>query len=123
MLTTQTGTPYYAPPEIWLEKPYDAKSDVWSFGCAVYEMCCLVPPFQADDMGSLFKRVLKGSYPSLPTHFSHDMRDLIKAMLTPHANERPSTSELLKMEIVQKRIKKYFSDKDGSLIELMRDTV
>lgn len=42
---TQTGTPYYASPEIWKDRPYDFKSDVWSLGCIVYEMCALHPPF------------------------------------------------------------------------------
>jgi NIMA (never in mitosis gene a)-related kinase len=49
-LSTQTGTPYYAAPEVWRDQPYDLKSDIWSFGCVVYEMCSLVPPFKADDM-------------------------------------------------------------------------
>ena len=30
---TQTGTPYYASPEVWNDSPYDAQSDVWSLGC------------------------------------------------------------------------------------------
>lgn len=38
---TQAGTPYYASPEVWQDKPYDFKSDVWSMGCIIYEMCCL----------------------------------------------------------------------------------
>lgn len=42
---TQTGTPYYASPEIWQDKPYDIKSDVWSLGCVLYEMITLRPPF------------------------------------------------------------------------------
>ena len=25
---TQTGTPYYASPEVWKDQPYDAKSDI-----------------------------------------------------------------------------------------------
>ena len=47
---TQTGTPYYASPEVWKDEPYDIKSDVWSLGCVIYEMVTLKPPFQAEDM-------------------------------------------------------------------------
>jgi len=32
LLTTQTGTPYYASPEVWRDKPYGMKSDIWSLG-------------------------------------------------------------------------------------------
>ena len=44
-LETQTGTPYYASPEVWKDKPYDVKSDIWSLGCVLYELCTLSPPF------------------------------------------------------------------------------
>ncbi len=58
---TQTGTPYYASPEVWRDKPYDVKSDIWSLGCVLYEMITLKPPFRAEDMEGLYKKVLKGS--------------------------------------------------------------
>ena len=57
---TQTGTPYYASPEVWKDEPYDIKSDLWSLGCVLYEMITLRPPFQANDMNGLYKRVIKG---------------------------------------------------------------
>jgi len=66
LLYTQTGTPYYASPEVWKDKPYDSKSDIWSMGCVIYESIALKPPFRAEDMEGLFKKVLKGVYPRLP---------------------------------------------------------
>jgi len=60
LLYTQTGTPYYASPEVWRDQPYDHKSDIWSLGCVLYEAVTLKPPFRAEDMQGLYKKVLKG---------------------------------------------------------------
>lgn len=67
LLQTQTGTPYYASPEVWQDKPYDHKSDIWSLGCVLYEMCALNPPFRANDMSALFRKVCEGRLPPLPS--------------------------------------------------------
>ena len=60
--TTQTGTPYYASPEIWKDEPYGWRSDIWSIGCVLYEMLTLSPPFRAKNMEGLRKKVLVGVY-------------------------------------------------------------
>lgn len=67
---TQTGTPYYASPEVWKDLPHDKKSDIWSLGCVLYEMCALQPPFKAENMQALYGVVIKGKYPSIPLHYS-----------------------------------------------------
>lgn len=84
---TQTGTLYYASPEVWRDQPYDAKSDIWSLGCVLYEMITLRPPFRAPDMQSLYKRVLKGVYPKIPSTYS-------QSLLQTSANNRPSCGTL-----------------------------
>lgn len=87
---TQTGTPYYASPEVWKDLPYDYKSDIWSLGCVLYEMCALVPPFRADDMQGLYKMVVKAKYPRIPDHFSQEMVTVIKFMLQIAPANRPT---------------------------------
>ena len=62
LLYTQTGTSYYASPEVWRDQPYDMKSDIWSLGCVLYESITLRPPFRADDMAGLYRKVLRGAY-------------------------------------------------------------
>lgn len=61
MCETQTGTPYYASPEVWKDQPYDKKSDIWSLGCVLYETITLKPPFRAEDMEGLYKKVIRGN--------------------------------------------------------------
>ena len=41
-LTTQMGTRYNASPEVWNDNPYSYKSDLWSIGCVVYELCAII---------------------------------------------------------------------------------
>mmetsp|Transcript_40296 Transcript_40296/g.61493 ORF Transcript_40296/g.61493 Transcript_40296/m.61493 type:complete len:192 (-) Transcript_40296:2373-2948(-) len=65
MLRTQTGTPYYASPEVWQDKPYDYKSDIWSLGCIIYEMIAKRPPFKATSMKELYKKVTAAKYAPL----------------------------------------------------------
>ena len=75
---TQTGTPYYASPEVWKDKPYDNKSDVWSLGCVLYEMITLKPPFRAQDMEGLFNKVCKGQFSRIPDRFSEYFKSFAK---------------------------------------------
>ena len=44
---TCIGTPYYMSPELFKNKPYGYKSDVWALGCVLYEMCNLRHAFDA----------------------------------------------------------------------------
>jgi NIMA (never in mitosis gene a)-related kinase 1/4/5 len=81
LLHTQTGTPYYASPEVWQDKPYDFKSDIWSMGCVLYELCALAPPFRAPDMKGLYTKVIRGSYPPIPSVYSSDLVNMVKALL------------------------------------------
>ncbi len=74
-------TPYYSSPQIWRDQPYGFKADIWSFGCIIYEMCTLRPPFQAQDMEDLYKKITRGKYKPIPSIYSPELSSLIDCCL------------------------------------------
>jgi len=109
---TQTGTPYYASPEVWSDDPYDSKSDIWSLGCITYEMLNLHPPFRADNMDNLYKKVIHGQYGRINKKYSNDIVDIIVSLLRVNPSERPSCDKILKLDTVMERID-FFKDREG----------
>ena len=63
---TMVGTPYYLSPEIVNNLPYSFKSDIWSLGVVLYELCMLKPPFDGGSLSSLALNIVKGKYRALP---------------------------------------------------------
>jgi NIMA (never in mitosis gene a)-related kinase len=116
---TQTGTPYYASPEIWQDKPYDWSSDIWSLGCVLYEMAALAPPFTAVDMKGLYNKVTKGIYPRLPNIYSSDLCSVIGSMIQVNPKSRPSCQQILSRPEVQRNNKSPLFHPPSSSIDLL----
>lgn len=104
LVYTQTGTPYYACPEVWKDQPYDLKSDIWSLGCVLYEAATKQPPFKGGNMKALYHAVLRGSYQPLPKIYSSDFAAAIGAMLQVNPIIRPDCDKLLESAPVAKNI-------------------
>ena len=123
---TQTGTPYYASPEVWKDQPYDNKSDIWSLGCVLYEMITLRPPFRAENMEGLYNKVIKGQFSKIPERFSNDLQTIVRLLIQVSPNDRPSCEKILKHPIIQNRIeyfKSFASDEvneDQALLQTIR---
>ena len=122
---TQTGTPYYASPEVWNDKPYDTKSDIWSMGCVLYEMTSLKPPFRAQNMEGLYKKVMEGKVCRIPNKFTNDLYKIVQCLLQVKPEKRPICSEILSNPIIVKRIEffKNYSGEDVSEDQALLKTI
>lgn len=132
-MQTQTGTPYYCPPEVWSDKPYSSKCDLWSLGCVIYELTALKPPFLAKNMQELYNKVMRGKYPAIPSHYSKDLAAMIGYCLQVDPMSRPSAQEISNMprmggtgkanspkKISHKRANSHTDRDTGSKIELLK---
>ena len=104
LVHTAIGTPYYLSPEICQEKPYNQKSDIWSLGCILYEMLTLRHAFDANSMKGLVLKILKGSYPAIPSNYSEDVKALVSDLLTKDPSKRPSIRQILEKPFLKSRI-------------------
>ena len=87
---SMVGTPYYLSPEIIEGRPYSFKSDIWSMGVMLYEMCALKPPFEGMNMHFLAMHIVRGKFQQIPSHFSRELRELVNQMLTIDVHRRPT---------------------------------
>lgn len=94
---TVVGTPYYLSPEIIENKPYSYKSDIWSMGVVLYELCMLTPPFNGTSLQYLALKIVKGSYTPISGNYSKELKNLVADMLNLDPSKRPSADQILSM--------------------------
>nr|XP_056712645.1 serine/threonine-protein kinase Nek5 [Euleptes europaea] len=108
---TCVGTPYYLSPEICENCPYNNKTDIWSLGCVLYELCTLKHPFEGTNIHQLMLRICRGHFVPVSTKYSYDLRTLISQLFKTAPRNRPSINSILRKPFLEKRIKKHLSPK------------
>lgn len=102
--TTRIGTPFYLSPEICQCKPYSFKSDIWSLGIILYELCMLKVPYTSTSYNGLIKEITSKKSPRLSEKFSKDLHNLIYQMLTVEESARISLSEIMNSSLIKSRV-------------------
>ena len=97
MHCTRVGTPLYLSPELVKQVPYDFKTDIWSFGCSLYHLANLDPPFTGNNLIVLGNNIVKGRPKDLPGFYSNELKDFIWKMLTKKPEQRPTAKDAKNM--------------------------
>ncbi|XP_044301899.1 mitogen-activated protein kinase kinase kinase 1 isoform X3 [Varanus komodoensis] len=94
------GTIAFMAPEVLRGQQYGRSCDVWSVGCAIIEMACAKPPWNAEKhsnhLALIFKIASATTAPSIPPHLTPGLRDVALRCLELQPQDRPPARELLK---------------------------
>ncbi|NXL45591.1 NEK11 kinase, partial [Podilymbus podiceps] len=105
LATTFTGTPYYMSPEALKHQGYNTKSDIWSLGCILYEMCCMNHAFSGHNFLSIVLKIVEGDTPSLPDRYPSKLNAVLCSMLNKNPSLRPAAAEILKIPYIEEQLK------------------
>jgi len=84
------GTAAYMAPEQAKGREADKRSDIWAFGCVLYEMLTGRRPFDGEDVSDTLANVLKidPDWSALPVEIPPAMRTLLQSCLTKDRRRR-----------------------------------
>ena len=84
------GTAAYMSPEQAKGRAADKRSDIWAFGCVLYEMLTATRPFAGEDVSDTLANVLKidPDWSALPSDTPPAIRTLLQSCLTKDRRHR-----------------------------------
>ena len=84
------GTPAYMSPEQARGKPTDKRSDIWSFGCVLYEMLTAKIPFKGETVSDTLANILQTEpeWHALPQSTPANIQVLLRRCLTKDPQHR-----------------------------------
>jgi serine/threonine protein kinase len=105
--TTVQGTRTYMAPEQIRGQRVDAKADIYSFGCMLYEFFTGSPPFTASSPNELLQRHLTSKPPDLTVadkNITPEFARYVQRMMAKDPQERPGSMKEVMIEIKTQKI-------------------
>ena len=104
-MNEQLGTPQYAAPEIFEQKAYNNKVDLWSLGVVLYNMIKGTQPFSNRDIEKIKEQVLHKQI-NYDGFKNNDLKNLCMGLLERNPEERYSAYQALsELRTIQNRAK------------------
>ena len=104
---TFIGTPYYISPELCKDQPYNDKSDVWSLGCVLYELCTLNHPFEGGTQVEIYEKIMTQKFKAISPEYSLELKKMVDLLLEKDEKKRPKMKDILRMKCVIDRANIY----------------
>ena len=95
---TNIGTPYYMSPELYKNRRYNSKTDIWSIGVVLYELMTFKLPYNSDNIAGLRYKISNQDWfmdQKYKSRYSKELFSLLKKILHPTAYTRYNVNQIL----------------------------
>jgi len=90
------GTLFYISPEVCKGEAFSTKTDIWSLGCILYEICTNRKPFDGTSDDHLKTKIISYAHPQLPAEkFSPELNHVYNSCMIKDQEIRPSARQIL----------------------------
>ena len=116
------GTPQFMAPELYEDKGYDEKIDIYAFGMCVLEIVSKRPPYDGLNVAQIYRRVTAGDMPPMLARVKNAVcRDFIRVCLVA-PEDRPSAEQLMQHEfMVTQKMQDESQGTDNPLVMVVPD--
>lgn len=111
------GTAQYVSPELLTNKSTTQASDLWAFGCIIYQMVAGLPPFRSRSEYLIFQKILNLQF-EIPDGFDGLAHDLISRLLVINPSERLGASDKMYQGYSSIRAHSFFSNIDFETLHI-----
>ena len=94
-------------PEVLAGKTYRQSADVWALGCVLYELVTLTRAFDANNLGTMYSKIMEGTYMPVNEQYSPELQELLSSTLCKEPDARPSVPQLLEVPFVRRHLQLY----------------
>jgi serine/threonine-protein kinase ULK4 len=109
----KTGSPYYMAPELFQDDGiYSFASDLWSFGCMIFEFLTGKPPFNSSSLNKLIKMITEDPVPFNLLEASPELTSIVMLLLEKDPAKRMTWEELIEH--------KYWNENDCKELSFLR---
>ena len=95
---TNIGTPYYMSPELYKNRRYNSKTDIWSIGVVLYELMTFKLPYNSDNIAGLRYKISNQDWfmdQKYKSRYSKELYSLLKKILHPTPYTRYDVNQIL----------------------------
>lgn len=95
MKSVPQGTPSYMAPEQILGLPLDGRADLYSMGCALFEILAARPTYTGESMNDLLQKHVSGSIPMIRArnkNITEEFSMLLAQMMAKKPKDRPKSA-------------------------------